>query len=334
MVGSDYQWSLERIYIRHLRSHGLEAKLFAAQNLFLEHYNNSLLNKVVFKLGMSGILTSVNDRLMKTIEQFSPEVVWVFKGMEVLPETLVEIKKRGILLANYNPDNPFFFSGAGSGNRNVTRSIGLFDIHFSYDRHIRQRIIAEFGLPCINLPFGFELDEAVYQNCLQQKEIKRLGFIGNPDRQRIDFISSIADHFEVDVYGHGWDKALSHKRVSTFDAVYGNDYWYKLHSYRAQINLMRPHNPDSHNMRSFEIVGAGGIGLYPATSDHQEYFGNDHLAVLYKNMNDCVKSVEDLLHMDDSDALNWRKNIRLEALNRGFDYFSRAKIFIDAINSI
>lgn len=334
MVGSDYQWSLERIYIRHLRSWGLEVELFAAQNMFLDHYNKSLLNKVMYKLGASGILKSVNDRLMKTIEQYRPEVVWVFKGMEILPETLVKIKQQGILLANYNPDNPFLFSGSGSGNKNVTNSIGLFDIHFSYDRHIRQRIESEFKLPCVNLPFGFELEEKVYQSCLSQKEIKKIGFIGNPDRQRADFIRQLAGFFDIDVYGHGWDQAISHKRVTSFDAVYGEDYWHKLYCYRAQINLMRPHNPDSHNMRSFEIVGVGGLGVYPATSDHVAYFGRDNLAILYTDMEDCVKKVESLLTMNDSDVMAWRKRIRQTALNEGFDYHSRARIFIDSINSI
>lgn len=334
MVGSDYQWSLERIYVRHLRNWGLDVELFAAQNMFLDHYNKSLLNKVVYKLGASGILRSVNDRLMKKIEDYRPEAVWVFKGMEILPDTLVKIKQQGILLANYNPDNPFLFSGSGSGNKNVTNSIGLFDVHFSYDRHIRQRIVSEFGLPCFNLPFGFELEEKVYLSCLQQKEVKKLGFIGNPDQHRAGFINRLADFFDIDVYGHGWDKAVSHKKITSFDAVYGDEYWHKLYCYRAQINLMRPHNPDSHNMRSFEIVGVGGIGLYPVTSDHIEYFGNNKLAVLYDGMDDCVEKVEELLSMSDSEVLAWRKRIRQAALDQGFDYHSRAKIFIDSINSI
>ena len=35
---------------------------------------------------------------------------------------------------------------------------------------------------------------------------------------------------------------------------------------------MRIHNPDSHNMRSFEVPGVGGIMVAPDTKEHRIFF--------------------------------------------------------------
>ena len=54
--------------------------------------------------------------------------------------------------------------------------------------------------------------------------------------------------------------------------VESSDFWKVLRKYRVQLNLMRPHNLDSHNMRSIEVPAVGGIGLFPDTPDHERFF--------------------------------------------------------------
>jgi len=334
LVGSDKVWSLERIFLKHLCNLGVEAQLFASQNLFYDFYEKNLINKILFRTGISSIYKTINEELLKKVNEFQPDLIWVFKGMEVLPETLKNLKSRGIGLANYNPDNPFFFSGRGSGNKNVKDSIGLFHVHFTYDRDIRKTIQNEFGLPCYILPFGFELSEALYQQCKNQDEILKICFIGNPDKGRVEFLEKLADQLPLDVYGHDWEKHTQHQNISIHGPVYGDDFWKTLYRYRAQLNLLRPHNPASHNMRSFEIPGVGGIGLFPDTIDHREYFGSTGIAFLYHNMSECIVKAEEIFQMSRKDISEWRNNARNLSLQKGFDYLSRTKQFLASLNEI
>jgi len=50
-------------------------------------------------------------------------------------------------------------------------------------------------------------------------------------------------------------------------------------------------------MRSFDIPGVGGIMLAPRTADHQLYFEDGKEVFLFKDIGECVKSIQELLSM-------------------------------------
>jgi len=335
MVGSDQTWSIERIYIKYLKQLGINTELFAAQNLFYDsYYKHGIISKLLYKAGFSSIHKKINTQFLNIARTFKPEIIWIFKGMEIYPKTLETLRKEGFLLVNYNPDNPFYFSGYGSGNKNITDSIGCYDLHLTYDRGIKEKIISDYKVPCKILPFGFELSDSLYNEISSQEEILTLCFIGNPDKDRVEFINQLASSVEIDVYGHGWDKAVSHPNIHTHDAVYSNDFWKTLRKYRVQLNLMRPHNPASHNMRSFEIPGAGGIGLYPDTIDHREYWSENSGVFLYRNVEDCKNKAMAILALSKENISKLRENARSHSLKSGYAYSSRTEQALRYFNEL
>lgn len=335
MVGSDQKWSIERIYIKYLKQLGITTELYAAQNLFYEsYYRHGIISKLLFKAGFSGIHKRINEELLQIARTFKPQVIWIFKGMEIYPQTLETLRKEGFPLVNYNPDNPFYFSGYGSGNKNITNSISHYDLHLTYDRGIREKIISTYKVPCKILPFGFELSDALYDEISKQEEILKLCFIGNPDRDRVKFINELASSIEIDVYGHGWDKAVNHPNIHSHDAVYSNDFWKTLRRYRVQLNLMRPHNPASHNMRSFEIPGAGAIGLYPDTIDHREYWSEDNGVFLYRNVEECKEEALSILSIPKDRVKQLRENAHLHSIRSGYAYSSRTEQVVNYFNKL
>ncbi len=334
MVGSDQVWSLERIYLKHLKQLGYEVEIFAIQDRFQDYYQASLINKIIFRAGLSGIYKKLNEELLFRISVFKPDLVFVFKGMELFPQTVKKIRESICKIVNYNPDNPFLFSGRGSGNSNVTRSIAEYSAHFTYDRKIRETMLEKVSVPCFMLPFGFELSETLYNSCIQQEEVLSCCFLGNPDKNRASFVEAIAERSPIHVYGHGWADFTSHKNVQVHSPVYGDDFWKTLYRYRVQLNIMRPHNPASHNMRSFEIAGVGGIGLYPDTIDHREYFSDKGIARLYRDAESCVEQVEQILALPVEQAIEIRKKARATSLQSGYDYYSRTKQFLEHLGGL
>ena len=334
IVGSDEIWSLEKHYTKYLKEEGVEITVCPLQSIFYKYYNKGIVNKILFKLGLSGIERSMGESLKASVEQFKPDVVWVFKGMEVTPDVLKWVKSKGIKIVNYNPDNPFLFSGKGSGNKNLAKSIGLYDLHFSYDREIKSRIEKEYGIPCKILPFAFELNELVYEECLKEQEVLKLCFLGNPDKKRAAFINELAADFQIDVYGNAWSEFAQHSNITTHPAVYGNEFWKTLYKYRVQLNLMRPHNPNSHNMRSFEVPAVGGIGLFPATPDHCEYFEHDRELFLYGNVQECKEMAEAILKMPDQKINEVRRAARVKSVNAGYNYKHRALQALEEMNAL
>jgi spore maturation protein CgeB len=324
IIGSDDIWSIERFYVKYIGESGVNISLFPAQNKFIKYYESSALNKILFRTGLSTFYNTLNEELISFVDELSPNIIWVFKGMEILPSTLKYFKSKNIFLVNYNPDNPFIFSGKGSGNKNVTESVGLYDLHFTYNSAVRDKIKNEFKLPAEILPFGFDVSAEVFEACTKETEILKTCFIGNPDKERAAFITKLAKYVPIDVYGNNWSKFISGDNITIYPAKYEQDCWMILRKYRVQLNLLRIHNVDSHNMRTFEIPGIGGIMLAPSTTEQLAYFREDQEAFFFKDIQECVSKINYIISQSTSDSEMIRENARTASVHNGYSYKSRA----------
>lgn len=335
IVGSDKVYAIENLYARYLQAHGAEVYQFPAQSLFYDYYQHSILNKLFFKAGLSRILKKVNSQFREKVSSFKPDIVWVFKGMEIFPSSIRWVRQQNIPLANYNPDNPFIFSGKGSGNSYVTDALPLYDLHMTYNLGIQQELKEKFHIPTILLPFGFDLSQELFETCVRQEEINKVCFLGNPDGPRAAFINELAaEGLSIDVYGNNWKDFSRHERITVCPPVYGDEFWKILRRYRVQLNLMRIHNEDSHNMRSFEVPGVGGIMLAPSTTEHRLFFRDQEEVFLFSDVKDCVRQANALLGMDKTQADIVRQKARQRSINDGYSYSSRAKYVFEQFQQL
>jgi spore maturation protein CgeB len=326
LIGSDNIFSIENFYFKYFRELGVNVKLFPSQALFYDYYyKGNYINKMLYKIGLSNIHKKINKQFKHIIKEFNPEIIWVFKGMEINPVSLIWAKQKGIKLVNYNPDNPFIFSGNGSGNSNITKSIGLYDFHFTYNVEIQKKLEEKHNAKTELLPFAYDISEEQYERFVNEAEIIKACFIGNPDKIRATFIKSLADKgIEIDVYGNQWSKFVVHKNIKSFPPVYGDKQWHTLRKYRVQLNIMRPHNLDSHNMRTFEIPSIGGIQLAPYTKEHILFFESEKEIFLYNNLDECVSKIKFLFSITIDQAKLYRILAREACVKYKHSYKDRA----------
>jgi spore maturation protein CgeB len=325
IVGSDKVFAIENIYVKYLKEKH-NVTLFSAQSIFYDYYyKKGIVHKVLFKLGLSNIYRKINRQLVETVKAVKPDAVWVFKGMEIFPETLKWMKSQNIKLVNYNPDNPFIFTGKGSGNANVSKSIGLYDLHFTYNHEIKAQLRKECDAIIEDLPFGFEISESLFNEAQKQAEINKLCFLGNPDKDRAALLNTIAaSGIPLDVFGNDWSNFITGSNVTIHEPVYADELWMTLRRYRVQLNMMRVHNMDSHNMRTFEIPGIGGIQLAPATTEHNVFFKQGEDIFLYKTPEDCIEQVKKILALTPQEANAVRLAAREKSIAKNYSYRDRA----------
>lgn len=333
IVGSDKIYAIENFYRKYLAELGQDVQLFTAQNYFYEFYQKSVLNKLLYKAALSGILNKINRLFKAEVTRFKPDVIWIFKGMEIKPGSLEWAKRQNIKLVNYNPDNPFIFSGRGSGNVNVTRSISIYDLHFTYNLSVKEKIEKDFKIPTNFLPFGYDLSKELFEICASQEEILKLCFAGNPDKDRAEFIENMAKGgIQIDVFGNNWDRFVRHPNITVFEPVYGEIFWKVLRRYRVQLNLMRVHNEDSHNMRSFEVPAVGGIMLAPDTREHKLFFENGLEAFWFGDIQNAIDKANYILSLNKKEIDKIRGNARLRSIQSGYSYQHRAKEALSELN--
>jgi len=336
IVGSDKVFSIENFYFKYLIELGVDVKRFTAQAIFYDYYySGNVLNKVLFKLGLSNIHQKINNQFRQVVNDSKPEIIWVFKGMEISPDSLKWAKQQGIKLVNYNPDNPFIFSGKGSGNSNITNSIDLYDFHFTYNLEIQKQLEEKHQAKTGFLPFAYDMSQELYEKCVNEIEIVKACFLGNPDKMRAAFLEKLAAKgVKMDVFGNDWQKFVSHKNITPHPPVYADEQWKTLRKYRLQINLMRIHNEDSHNMRTFEVPGIGGLQVAPYTREHNIFFEDGKEIFLYKNKDDCVTTINYLLNLTTIEANQLRKFAKEAAINKKHSYKDRAIQVLETLKTL
>jgi spore maturation protein CgeB len=336
--GSDSFFSIENFYVKYMRGNGIEVKHYAAQQDFYNYYRKNIVNKLLFRAGLSTIFKKINEVIIKQANVFQPDIVWIFKGMEIFPQTLQVLKNSGCKLVNYNPDNPFIFTGKGSGNENVIRCISYYDLHFSYNHEIESRLRKEYHAVTATLPFGFDVSQELYNKCMTEPEVLKVCFLGNPDEQRAKFLEQLADKVGIDVYGNNWQRFITHPNITCYQEIKEEEFWKTLRKYRVQLNLMRVHNEDSHNMRTFEVPAIGGVLLAPLTKEHPIFFEHGKEAFFYSGADDCSVFIQKIIAMPREQINNIREAARKVSLEKGYSYEKRAKyvlsVFENMLNNI
>ncbi|HEX5170354.1 MAG TPA: glycosyltransferase [Cyclobacteriaceae bacterium] len=323
MVGSDKVFAIENYYLKYLKASGIDVIHLSARSIFYDHYQRNFVNKIFFRLGVSAVYKKINKQFKEAVLRFRPEIIWVFKGMELFPASLVWAKSNAILV-NYNADNPFFFMGKGSGNRNLTDSLGLYDLHLTYNHSVKSRLEQSFNVKVALLPFGFDVDEELFQCCQDQEEIRETCFLGNPERQRAGFIHALAElGVGITLYGNDWSKFISHPLVIINKPVEGLESWKVLRRYRVQLNLMRVHNEDAHNMRTFQVPAIGGIMVAPDTPDHRTFFEDGKEVFLFSDVADCAEKIKMIMSLSRERANRIRHAARMRSTTSGYSYRDR-----------
>lgn len=333
VVGSTLPGAMEHAIVKGLR---LDNRVNQVRLITTDafHSSPSLVIKVLRRLSPNlypGII-AFNHKVNDEVNTDKWEVMLVFKGMEIRPATLRKLR-HSIVLVNYNPDNPFLYSGIGSGNANMTKALSLYHLYLTYDRGIAAQL-GERGTASDVVPFGFE-DNHRFDITLHSKhEINRACFLGNADEHRTQFLMRFSQEVPLDIVGGGWDKTRFPTSVRFHPPVYGDDFFDTMRRYRVQLNLMRPHNPDSHNMRTFDIVGCGGVGLMPRTADHSDYFQEGKHLFMYNDVEDAMAKAKAMLNENSEAILALRSQARAWAVDQGFNYDRRASQMIDCIERV
>lgn len=337
MLGSFSKGALEHQFSKGLRKLDVTVHEFDIQKSVHLARVQSNCSKIFFRLYPHYFLKPINREVIQVAKTLRPDCILVFKGMELLPETIDTLKAFTKILCNYNPDHPYAYSSRGAGNKNVTASIPYFDLHFSYSSRIVSGLQEQYKVQARQIPFGYDAD--------QKPSGKKMGlsqdiiFVGAWDKERAHLLNQFEKH-TLKIFGpQEWNtktKNTPNCKSNFMDhPLYDQDYVDATHEARACINLLRPQNKieDSHNMRTFEVPGYGGLLLGERTKEQLEYF-EDKKEALFFSSDEELKTILQLIKKNAEAISAIKKNARLRAIDSNYDYYHRSKKMLDAICAI
>jgi hypothetical protein len=248
-------------------------------------------------------------------ETHTAELILVIKGAFIDSHLIDYLRKRfDSPIVCWNPDSPFdrAISNHGAGIRSA---ISAYDAYITWAHDVAEQLRPIVRV--VVIPFAWD-PELMPPTPGHDVAAGRIVFIGTGSRERCETLAGLA-HLRPLIFGDRWPAidGLDIRppvRGLNFCRVVGEAKW--------NLNLLRPQNARSHNMRTFELVGAGGTQVAPYTDDHQRFLGSDSQTALFRTR----KELEDILCSDPT-----QHPPRHPALLKEHTYADRSRQLLNAL---
>ncbi len=310
--------SIEYSYLRAFLRLGHTVKCFDTthKNLFIKIIKKKLDNRIIFS----------------EIKNFNPDLIFVIKGYEVLPETIDKIRdiSRARIFC-FNSDDPFEITIKGTSNSNILDSIPFYDHYFTWSKVLLNILKQKGGARNVGyLPFGFD-SFFHYPQTLSKHEADKyfseITFVGSWDEEREKWLKELSS-FNLGIWGNSdwlfkcsdrWLRGRWKKKE-----MFAQDMSKVVGSSHVSLNILRLQNKGSHNMRTFEAHASQAFVISERSPEICELFKEDSEAVYFSDPKEMKDKVAYYLKAD-----FLRKKIAFSGYKRclksSYSYLDRAK---------
>jgi spore maturation protein CgeB len=331
-IGSFGEGALEKIYKNRFSALGMDVYPFDIQSPYFQKINESFFNKIRNRISPFPFIEDTNRELLRFVQNLQPDVILIFKGMELLPSTVAELKESSKILVNFNPDHPFRYFSRGSGNANVKDSLPYYDLHFSYSKKVAEEVSDKLNKPAFTIPFGF--DETKKAN-ITKELLDDIIFIGAYDKERARFFDKLG--VNVKIFGNKkWSTPINLPKIIKEGyqgrSAVDQDYVDYTCSALGAINILREQNlqESSHNMRTFEVPGYGGLLLSNRTEEQCAFFEDKKEAFFFDSITE-LRDIIQFLKKNKAVVQKVKMNARERSVKADYSYRKRAMEMIKVI---
>ncbi|MFZ2412564.1 MAG: glycosyltransferase [Candidatus Methanoperedens sp.] len=353
LVAGDWHSELhEKGVYQAFKELGHEAYRFSWHEYFKPESNRNCLLHVIESLSkrfqnkfiIGSIISKINAAFIRTVYEHQPDVIFLYRGTHIKPDTLRLIKKNlpTTVLVGYNNDDPFAENHPFWLWRHFLASIPEYDMILAY-RHHNIEDFKRAGAKQVHLLRSWFIPWRNHPVTLSHEELEQFAcdivFVGHyePDGRLGMLEEIVRQGFHLRLFGPGydWDPVLRKSAVLRslvpVKLVWGDEYNKALCGAKVALCFLSKMNRDTYTRRCFEIPATGTFML-------SEY--SDDLATLYKEgvEADFFRSREELIaklkrYLEDETP---RQSVAAAGYHRvisdGHDVVSRMKQVLEWIN--
>lgn len=321
LFATESQTQFQLAMQKGLRTQGWTVETFSWE----EYIPKSISGKMQSRYLWGPAIKRINEVLVEACHSRKPDVLLIYKGHPIWPQTLMHLAHYLRLVVSYHPDDPFGNYNADYAQRyrgekslpnvilglekgfyfrhyasSFIRTIPYYHINFvvritdieEYKRAGAREVhfLPRFYVPWLHHPMA-----------LTQDDQKRFGsdvvFIGHfePDH-RVECIEALLEAgIRVRLFGTGWDRYLSKKLKESFGPIisplYGEEYVKALCASKVALCFFSKLNRDTSTIRSFEVPACGSLLMSERTEEMKQLFEEDKEAVYFSDKEELVHKV-------------------------------------------
>lgn len=174
-------------------------------------------------------------------------------------------------------------------------------------------------------PLGFGYDPESHWAPVPKRVDRRVTFLGTWDPNREAILRLLAAHYPIQAMGPYWGRARSSTGLDVVDraTVWGDEAAHFTNASWVSLNLLRPQNWHSENMRSYELPAQGALACqYPCDGAYP--FGASA-----RDVGSLVEAVDDI--WADGIASRRERAMHGQEAVRPYSYMTRAKELLDRL---
>jgi spore maturation protein CgeB len=298
-LGEDWFGSCARACASALRRAGCDVQVVDGQQFSPPASSTPL--RVLFRLLQPAFIRAYNARILEAALEFKPDILFVFKGPTVYPETVRRLRANGLTCYNYFPDT----SPAAHGPY-LQRALPLYDCVFYTKRHwddaMRERLKLR---EAVFIPHGYD-PEVHCPVPLDDGDRQRYGcdvvLVATYTSQKERVLSELLQRrptLDLRVWGNQWERcrdAAVRKRVGG-PAVAGTSYVRALRAAKIALAIMSGPVPgaasgDHTSTRSFEIPACGAFMLHERNAEVLELYEEGSEIAAFGGSDELVEKID------------------------------------------
>lgn len=306
---------------------------------FKKYLKETFWGRIEVYFSIHGLNTYLlNEALKKVCEEYSPEIILIWRGTHIAPNTLRQIKINSpkSILVSYNNDDPFGpqYQTQGIHQKrlwvNFKNTIPFFDVNFVY-REINIKEYTEAKGQNVAILRSYYIPSTKIPNTAKEYDVCFIGHYEAANMKKIRFL--LENNISVKIFGTGWhNKELSELYANEIIEVRGHDYIDTISKSKIVLGFLSKLNRDTYTRRNFEIPYIGSFMLAERTEDLQGLYSEGEEADFFSNNEELLEKVIFYLKYGDKrEAIASNGNKR--ALSSGYDIDSVAYKMLNTIKN-
>ena len=333
-------------FLQRFRELGIEAHAFKEVQYFggndREHSRSragSLVGRVQRKLNHGPAFSRLNADLLHRAQALKVDAVFLFRGNNISPETLQELRSRGVTILGWNNDVPFSQHASKGFWRRFIQGIPQYDYLWGY----RSANVEEYrrrGCLRVGLLRSFYLRELNFPvpDAQSARFRSQVSFIGHwEDDGRDAWVEALLREPALDfkLWGTLWDRSHLHRalkrRFGPIRPLYKHDYNLAINGTDIALAFLSKINNDTYTRRCFEIPITGTMMLSEFTPDLASLFHEGEEAEFFRSTDELLDKVRFYTR-----NVELRRKIgqagRERVLRDGHEAIDRARMVIGVLN--
>lgn len=334
LIAGKFRWPwYEDAFYRSLKDRNNDVIKF---NWSIYLPGDGLYNYLKKRLYFGNFIKKINIELIKMVHQEKPDIVFIYAGHPIKPETIQQLKEFS-WVTGYHNDDPFGKYGKRSYFRIFRKSIPYYSSHHVYRkkniidyRNIgidKVKLLRAYYCPWLHYPI--KSNEKYYNNDII--------FIGSGEPgSRCEYIEYLINYkCPLKIYGDKkWERYLkkyTYNELTPIEPAFGEEYNKLITNSKICLAFFNKGNNDLYTRRVFEIPACKGFLLAQRTEIMQELYKEGVEAEYFNNNEELLDKCNFYLN-NNSLRNKIANNGYNRCINSGYDIYSKVTQWINDIN--